>query len=384
MVRLSTWVVLIVALAAGCQKTTPPTGENFGQFQGDVVAVWNADGRNMTLREPFVYIDPQGRTWVAPAGSVVNGASIPSAFWTAIGGPFEGKYRNASVVHDVGCEQMTQSWEDVHRMFYDACRCGGVDELKAKAIYYAVYHFGPRWQPVTQVVVEQHTTAQGQIVEQEVVVERVVRTDPPPPTPEEMAQVEAYVAEENPEPEAMREFNRDALHRRPRRGGRSPRVFDQASAAGARASEAGKNGAGEPRTWSRGPGGSRNGSGQRNWSGHARSGDGRTVAFNREGMQRQPVSQQDQEYLVSMVRQHLEEQAGEPRPANYAVERVAGEFHVLVDYLHQDATGQWVPYEGGNTTVRVSRRGQILEILSGAAATAIVAQAVDADAVPPQ
>jgi len=27
--------------------------------------------------------------------------------------------------------------------FYNAMRCGGVDEIKAKIMYYAVYHFGP-------------------------------------------------------------------------------------------------------------------------------------------------------------------------------------------------------------------------------------------------
>ena len=102
------------------------------------MAVWDADGRNMTLREDFFYIDSQGRRWRAPTGAIVNGASIPSVFWTAIGGPFEGKYRNASVVHDVGCAEMRQPWEDVHRMFYEACRCGGVDETQAKLMYYAV------------------------------------------------------------------------------------------------------------------------------------------------------------------------------------------------------------------------------------------------------
>jgi hypothetical protein len=30
-------------------------------------------------------------------------------------------------------------------MFYEACRCGRVNVVKAKTMYYAVYHFGPRW-----------------------------------------------------------------------------------------------------------------------------------------------------------------------------------------------------------------------------------------------
>ena len=80
-----------------------------------------------------------------PAGSVVDGASIPQVFWSLVGGPFEGEYRNASVVHDVACDRKSEPWEAVHLMFYNACRCGGVGEKKAKLLYWAVYLGGPRW-----------------------------------------------------------------------------------------------------------------------------------------------------------------------------------------------------------------------------------------------
>lgn len=117
----------------------------FGRFEGRVVASWDGAGREMTLLEPFHYVDQHGARWTAENGSKIDGASIPKAFWSIIGGPFEGRYRNASVVHDIYCDQRTKSWKDVHRMFYEACRCGGVSATKAKLMYYAVYHFGPRW-----------------------------------------------------------------------------------------------------------------------------------------------------------------------------------------------------------------------------------------------
>lgn len=108
---------------------------NFGRFKGDVIALWLPDGRNMQLTQRFAYVDPRGKEWVAPKDSVVNGASIPGSLWSVVGGPFEGQYRTASVVHDVGCEEMTSKWEDVHLMFYEACRCGGVSVGKAKTMY---------------------------------------------------------------------------------------------------------------------------------------------------------------------------------------------------------------------------------------------------------
>ena len=157
----------------------------WGRFEGDVVARWEDDGRRMTLVEPFAYVDPRASRWEAAAGRLVDGASIPRAFWSFIGGPFAGEFRQASVVHDAACEDRDRPWRAVHRMFYEACRCGGVGAVKAKTMYYAVFHFGPRWH------VEERTT----IVAGRPRVESVVRDDTPaPPTEEEAAQVVGYFA----------------------------------------------------------------------------------------------------------------------------------------------------------------------------------------------
>ncbi len=99
----------------------------------------------MHLLADLQYTAPTGQKWVAPKGRTVDGASIPRAFWTIIGGPFEGKYRDASVLHDVACDERTHPWSDVARMFYTAMLCSGVNVVKAKTMYYAVYNFGPHW-----------------------------------------------------------------------------------------------------------------------------------------------------------------------------------------------------------------------------------------------
>jgi hypothetical protein len=117
----------------------------WGSFYGKVVAEWLPDGRHMRLVEDFAYGDPTGVRWDAPKNSTVDGASIPQPFWSFIGGPFEGQYRNASVVHDVACDQKTRPWRDVHKMFYTASRLGGVGQISANIMYFAVYHWGPRW-----------------------------------------------------------------------------------------------------------------------------------------------------------------------------------------------------------------------------------------------
>jgi len=119
--------------------------EEYGRYIGTVKAEWLGDGRTMRLLETFTYIDPKGLAWIAPAGSEVDGASIPRVAWSVIGGPFEGKYRNASVIHDVACVQKIRPWESVHETFYFAMLASKVDPVKAKIMYAAVYNFGPRW-----------------------------------------------------------------------------------------------------------------------------------------------------------------------------------------------------------------------------------------------
>jgi hypothetical protein len=117
----------------------------FGRFVGTVKTEWIDPDREMKLLEDFAYVDRTGVAWMAPAGSLIDGASIPRVLWTVVGSPFTGSYRNASVVHDVACTERVKPWQEVHRMFHDACRCGGSGEVQAKILFAAVYHFGPRW-----------------------------------------------------------------------------------------------------------------------------------------------------------------------------------------------------------------------------------------------
>ena len=122
-----------------------PGATKWGHFDGEPVTKWNPDGRTMTLLTELRYTDPNGHVWVAPIGSVVDGASIPRYLWSLMGGPFEGKYRNASVLHDVSYGEKKRPWQDCDRMFYYAMRCSGVSGVEAKTMFYALYRFGHHW-----------------------------------------------------------------------------------------------------------------------------------------------------------------------------------------------------------------------------------------------
>jgi hypothetical protein len=127
--------------------------DGLGKYVGSVQTEWIENDRKMRLLAPFTYIDPKGVEWTAPSGWVIDGASIPVFAWSIIGGPYNGKYRNASVIHDVACDQQTQPWEQVHETFYWAMLASGVENWRAKVMYAAVYHFGPRWERVVTVSV---------------------------------------------------------------------------------------------------------------------------------------------------------------------------------------------------------------------------------------
>ena len=86
--------VLAVAFA-GCASSksadaqpgidqTIPGATKWGHYDGEPVTKWNPDGRTMTLLTELRYTDPHGEVWVAPIGSVVDGASIPKYLWSVM------------------------------------------------------------------------------------------------------------------------------------------------------------------------------------------------------------------------------------------------------------------------------------------------------------
>jgi hypothetical protein len=122
------------------------SAEAFGSYTGLPAQIeLQPDGRTARLLRAISYTNAAGEDWPVPVGAWLDGASIPQALWSIIGGPFEGKYRDGSIVHDHYCIIRTRTWKATHRMFYEAMRCSGVGLPKAKIMYYAVYRFGPRW-----------------------------------------------------------------------------------------------------------------------------------------------------------------------------------------------------------------------------------------------
>jgi hypothetical protein len=148
-------------------------------FIGDVVTKWlrhPGEDRLMQLRENFGFAESPELIWIAPAGFIFDGATIPRAFWTVFGDPFIGDYRRAAVIHDLICTPYCPqcrmlmndhgvqavpryvcgrhplvrglyrvSSERAAHAMYAAMRADGVSENRAQIIARAVRQWGPQF-----------------------------------------------------------------------------------------------------------------------------------------------------------------------------------------------------------------------------------------------
>jgi len=123
-----------------------------GKYKGDLEVRFfsstSGDGHPVELiflLKPFGYIDSRGVEWDVPGGYISDGASIPEWLWTALGGPYSGRYRDAAVIHDFYCREKTRKWQDVHMVFLEAALNRGTAESLANSMYAGILFGGPRW-----------------------------------------------------------------------------------------------------------------------------------------------------------------------------------------------------------------------------------------------
>ena len=105
--------------------------------------------------EQLVFVDSSGEKWIAPKGTLTDGASVPRLALWMTDGRFSEEFLKAAVIHDAYCQTENiercpdqyrkKPWELVHRMFYEACLAGGTSESKAEIMFAAVWLAGPRW-----------------------------------------------------------------------------------------------------------------------------------------------------------------------------------------------------------------------------------------------
>jgi hypothetical protein len=152
MMRYYPWILIVVLLLPLPLRAQEYFGEYKDALKGEFI---EAKPRpKFKLENEFRFSDPNGLLWGVPAKEEVDGASIPQAFWSFIGGPFDGNYIKASVIHDHYCNVKTRTEHDTHRNLYYGMRAAGVEKWRAKFMYWAVATFGPKWTLAKRVVQE--------------------------------------------------------------------------------------------------------------------------------------------------------------------------------------------------------------------------------------
>jgi len=137
-----------VAVALGGAPLNIAFAQKAGHYEGNL-ELEALDGRLMRLKKRFSFIEANGNRWTVPDGAILDGASIPRVFWSVVGGPWDGDYRAASVIHDWYCAIRIQPWKDTHRMFYNAMVASGVSAKMARMMFLAVFYAGPSWDDLT-------------------------------------------------------------------------------------------------------------------------------------------------------------------------------------------------------------------------------------------
>jgi hypothetical protein len=88
---------------------------------------------------------------LVPAGFDWDGATIPRAFWSIVGGPFDPQIVAASLVHDwlYWTHQVSRGLAD--RIFYELAKEAGCSSFRRRSMYRAVKIFGGSYYKRTDV-----------------------------------------------------------------------------------------------------------------------------------------------------------------------------------------------------------------------------------------
>lgn len=113
-------------------------------FPKKLTGVFVGKGRWKLIR-PFIYVSEIGGVIEAPINFISDGASIFKVAQIIIGGPWEGKYAKAAVIHDWGYHTQKLSRKKVDLIFLEAMKILNVPQWKCRVMYRFVRAFG--WIP---------------------------------------------------------------------------------------------------------------------------------------------------------------------------------------------------------------------------------------------
>ena len=122
------------------------TGE--AAFSGNVVLEKTGDDPfipSFRLNHKLVFRQANGKEWVSPPGSVVDGRAVPTIFVQLVGQPLDSSFVKSAVSYEVAVRNKQRTWQAAQRMFYEAVLTEGIEPSEAKAMYLLLSGSGTRW-----------------------------------------------------------------------------------------------------------------------------------------------------------------------------------------------------------------------------------------------
>lgn len=146
----------LVLLIAGCSSEESSSLDGGkAAFTPDEITLKEKGNLKELVDDELQFVDSNGTEWVAPNGTLTDGASVPRLALWVTDGRFDSGFLKAAVVHDAYCQSdnetrcpeqyHTKPWRAVHRMFHEACLASGTSSTKARLMFAAVWLGGPRW-----------------------------------------------------------------------------------------------------------------------------------------------------------------------------------------------------------------------------------------------
>ncbi|MFW2371827.1 MAG: DUF1353 domain-containing protein [Gammaproteobacteria bacterium] len=143
-----------ISTLVGCDSSAPtpqPSTNNSTGFTPKAITLREVPGADLKelVDENLVFVDKTGTEWVAPKGTVTDGASVPRLALWMTDGRFAKGFLKAAVVHDAYCQSDNETrspnqyrampWKSVHRMFYEAMIAAGTTPTEARLMFAAVW-----------------------------------------------------------------------------------------------------------------------------------------------------------------------------------------------------------------------------------------------------
>jgi len=153
---IHSWALALVLAAVGCSDGACDD-ETHGVFSqaGVSVSIVPDTALKQLAGQALTFTDVAGVEWLAPLGTLTDGASIPQVALSVTGDRFGNDVLRAAIVHDAWCQEdnaqqtpeqyRKRTWQATHRMFYEALLAGCTSKAKALLLYSAVFLKGPRW-----------------------------------------------------------------------------------------------------------------------------------------------------------------------------------------------------------------------------------------------